>query len=403
MNICRPILTLMFLSLMATHATYAAEPQYQERLIFPLQPKHVHSSCIVECPNGDMLCCWFHGSGERESPDVVIQGARLRKGETKWSNVFPMADTADFPDVNPVLFIDPSGKLWLFWLTVMAERWEDSLLKFRTAHDYQDEGAPKWEWQDVMLLKPGEKFAESMKQGLRSIAVPGLKTDFGAFVTQNPRQQLLSAAQDLSKRQRGWMTRTHVVVLPSGRFVLPLYSDGYYVGLMALSDDQGSTWRASAPIVGAGLNQPTVVRKKNGTLVAYMREEGDIAERVLQSFSEDDGETWSVATTTDIPNPNTSLEVIALQDGRWVMIYNDITENRHSLALALSSDEGESWERKRHLEREVGGLFHYPSIIQDRSGFIHATYTHQPAGARDRSIKHVTFNVQWLTQGDSAE
>jgi predicted neuraminidase len=400
MNVCRMIVPVMLLSLMAMQTTCAADPQYQERLIFPLQPKHVHSSCIVECPSGDLLCCWFHGSGERESPDVVIQGARLRKGETKWSNVFPMADTADFPDVNPVLFVDPGGQLWLFWLTVMAERWEDSMLKFRTTRDYQGDGTPKWEWQDVMLLKPGKKFAESMAQGLRTIDAPGLRTDFGAYVADSPRQQLVRAAGDLSKRQRGWMTRTHMLVLPSGRFLLPLYSDGYYVCLMAISDDQGKTWRASKPIVGVGLNQPTVVRRKNGTLVAYMREEGDIVERVLQSVSEDDGETWSVATATDIPNPNTSLEVIALRDGRWVMIYNDITENRHSLALALSDDEGQSWKLRRHLEREVGGLFHYPSIIQDRNGLIHATYTHQPAGAGNRSIKHVMFNAEWLTQGD---
>jgi predicted neuraminidase len=377
-----------------------AEPHYQEQLIFPLQEKHVHSSCIVECPNGDLLCCWFHGSGERESPDVVIQGARLKKGETQWSDVFPMADTDNFPDVNPVLFVDPSGQLWLFWLTVMAESWEDSLLKFRTTRDYQGPGPPQWEWQDVMLLKPGKKFAEAMAQGLLKIDVPGLRTDFGAHVTESPRQQLVRATGDLSKRQRGWMTRTHMLVLPSGRFLLPLYSDGYYVCLMAVSDDQGKTWRASKPIVGAGLNQPTVVRRTDGTLVAYMREEGDIAQRVLQSVSKDDGETWSVATKTDIPNPNTSLEVIALREGPWIMIYNDIEDGRDSLALAVSKDEGASWQQTRHLEKLDGGKFHYPSIIQTRDGMIHATYTHQPGAAAQKSIKHVQFKMEWVMQSD---
>ena len=42
---------------------------------------------------------------------------------------------------------------------------------------------------------------------------------------------------DKSKRQRGWMTRCHATVLPSGRILLPLYSDGFLAGLMAISDD----------------------------------------------------------------------------------------------------------------------------------------------------------------------
>ena len=48
-------------------------------LIFPLEDWHNHGSCIVECPNGDFLVCWFHGSGERKSDDVEILGARWVK------------------------------------------------------------------------------------------------------------------------------------------------------------------------------------------------------------------------------------------------------------------------------------------------------------------------------------
>ena len=39
-----------------------AQSEIQNNPIFPLQGKHVHSSSIVECPNGDLLACWFHGS-----------------------------------------------------------------------------------------------------------------------------------------------------------------------------------------------------------------------------------------------------------------------------------------------------------------------------------------------------
>ena len=83
-----------------------AGPELESELIFPLQGKHVHSSCTVECPNGDLLACWFHGSGERSANDVKVQGARLKKGSKEWGPVFLMADTPDLPDCNPVLFID---------------------------------------------------------------------------------------------------------------------------------------------------------------------------------------------------------------------------------------------------------------------------------------------------------
>ena len=37
----------------------------------------------------------------------------------------------------------------------------------------------------------------------------------------------------------GWFTRTHPLELPSGRILVPMYSDGYSYGIMAISDDRG--------------------------------------------------------------------------------------------------------------------------------------------------------------------
>jgi hypothetical protein len=31
----------------------------QRELIFPMESWHNHGSCIIECPNGDMLLSWF--------------------------------------------------------------------------------------------------------------------------------------------------------------------------------------------------------------------------------------------------------------------------------------------------------------------------------------------------------
>lgn len=215
-------------------AVDAAEPVFAQRLIFPLQEKHVHSSCVVELSNGDLLSCWFHGSGERRSADVLIQGARLKKGDAEWSDIFVMADTPGFPDLNPVLFVAPQQQLRLFYIAVMAERFEYSLLRCRTSKNYLADGAPKWSWQDNILLKPGDRFAKELKKGYSSpqLDYAALDRDFGGL-TQDARSQLLAASLDQRERQIGWMPRTHAVVLPTGRILLPLYSDGFYVGLMA--------------------------------------------------------------------------------------------------------------------------------------------------------------------------
>jgi len=371
-----------------------AQPFFKEEPIFPFQNKHVHASSIVEAANGDLIVCWFHGSGERTADDVVIQGSRLKKGVKSWEPVFLMADTPGFPDCNPVLHIDSEKRLWLFWVVVQAHRWEQSILKYRISTNYESGGAPVWEWQDIINLKPGEEFAQAVKAGFDQNATEAVWAEYAPSYAD----LIIDAARDPAKRQTGWMTRIHPFVLASGRILLPLYSDGFCLGLVAISDDKGKTWRASLPMVGPGLNQPAIVQRKDGTLLAYMRDEGPSPGRVLLSTSSDNGESWSYAQKTDLPNPSSSLEVIRLNDGRWVMIYNDRDsgEGRYSLTAAMSDDEGQSWRWKKHLAYDDGKTmsFSYPSVIQTRDGFIHVTYSFRD-GER-KTIKHASFNTDWI-------
>ena len=102
-------------------------------LIFPEQEKHVHGSSLVSLPTGDLLCVWFQGSGERTADDVKLMGARLVKGSNFWSEPFLMADTPNIPDCNPVLFLNQSGKLFLVWIAVQANLWEQSIIKVRVS------------------------------------------------------------------------------------------------------------------------------------------------------------------------------------------------------------------------------------------------------------------------------
>ncbi len=386
-----PLACLIFLR----GAVSPADPEMGTELLFPLQGQHVHSSSIVECPDGSLLVVWFQGSGERTANDVEVRGARLRKGDEAWSRTFQAADTPGVPDCNPVLFIDRRQRLWLFWIVVHTNRWERSILKYRTSTDYLGDGLPKWDWQDIILLDPGEDFADRLKVGFEALE-PG--EEMWAEYALPYTRLLFEAAKDPVKRGAGWMTRTHPITLATGRILLPLYSDGFNLGLVAYSDDEGATWQPSGPIVGLGPIQPSIVCRGNGTLAAYLRDSGGPPNRVLMSSSSDDGETWTEARDTDIPNPGSSLEVIRLADGRWLMVFNDTETGRHQLAVALSKDEGVSWESKRYLDKAAPGQgsFAYPSVCQGRDGRIHITYSYHVADGK--SIKHVAFDPTWLTK-----
>jgi len=378
-------------------STTEAQTAYEAEYIFPFQDLHVHSSSIVELPNGDLLACWFEGSGERTANDVAVKGARLKKGAASWTKTFTLADTPGFPDCNPTLFMDNQDRLHLFWIVVQANRWETSILKTRISSNYQNDGAPKWDWQDIILLKPDEDFVSSIENGFRESNTRGL-----AWAEYAPlyERMILEAARDPKKRETGWMTRTQPVQLPDERILLPLYSDGYNLSLMAISDDKGQSWQPGLPIVGRGNIQPSLVQKKSGALIAFMRDNGDEPGRVMKSISTDRGYSWTIARPSSLPNPGTSVDAISLDQGAWILVYNDLENGRHSLAVSLSEDEGETWPWTRHLEKtEPGkGSFSYPCVIQSKDGLIHVTYSFHVAGKK--TIKHLVFPSEWVKENE---
>ena len=360
-----------------------------EEIIFPFQNEHVHGSSIVMLPDGDLLACWFQGSGERSADDVRIMGARLKKGLKAWSNPFLMADTKGIPDCNPVLFVNRKGKLFLFWVAVIANKWEDAILRYRTTTNYNGNAAPVWEWQDNILLKPDDRFVKEVEA--RFNEMPESQAGWAAYAPLYD-NMIKEASKDLLKRSLGWMTRIHPITLEGGRILLPLYSDGFNFSMVAISDDDGTTWRESLPIVGLGPIQPSLAVKKDGTIVAYMRDSGDAPNRVHTSTSSDNGESWTLSRKTDIPN-EASVEICVLKDGKWAFLGNDINDGRYQLSLYISDDEGSSWKWKELIEYQADkkGNFSYPCLIQTDDGFLNISYSYS-LGEGKKTIKHVVID-----------
>jgi predicted neuraminidase len=371
-------------------AAFEKAPITYQALLFPPVKEHVHGSSIVSLPNGDLLTAWFQGSGERSADDVKIMGARMVKGNGIWSAPFLLADTPDMPDCNPVLFLNRQGKLFLVWIAVQANKWQYSLLKFRTSVNYNQAGAPVWQWQDNILLKPDEKFALETESKFR--ALPNTGAGWSEFAHKYD-QTIIEASQDIAKRSLGWMTRIKPLVLNNGRILLPLYSDGYNFSLVAISDDDGTSWHPSLPIISRGGVQPALAQKKNQHIMAYMRDNGDDPGRVQLSESADLGNSWSAAVKSNIPNAGSSVELLVLQDGRWAFISNDQEQGRHKLSIYFSKDEGITWPWKSVLENELPGQgsFSYPSFIQSADGLLRITYSHQ-LGNTGESIKYVVID-----------
>lgn len=379
-------------------ALAAPDAVFEEELIFTPTEKHDHGSSIVETPEGDLLTCWFHGSGERTADDVLVQGARKRKGETAWSDVFTMADTPDLPDCNPVLFVDPRGTLWLFWITVQDNMWGGSLLKYRRTNSYAADGPPDWAWQDVVHCRPLELEAqyEALFEKIDVLFAPLLAASEDL---KEEYEGLKAATHDKLSRRLGWMTRIHPIVTGEKRLILGLYSDVFNCSLAAITEDWGATWAFSEPILTVQLGniQPAFVEKKDGTIVAYMRDNG-LPKFIRTAESKDGGIRWSDVTLTPIRNPGSSVDCVALENGHWVMICNDTADGRHIISAYLSEDEGATWPYSRRIEDFAPdeGSGSYPSVIEASDGLVHCTYSFREKTTPGSSIKHVCFNEAWI-------
>src|SRR5262249_54436953 len=146
------------------------------------------------------------------------------------------------------------------------------------------------------------------------------KQVIGLTLTRRLNEELVKQrASDKLLSRLGWQPRCKPTVLRSGRILLPLYSDTYSAGLMAISGARGKTWTASRPLAGFGSIQPAVVERKDGSLVAYMRENGPLR-KVRVSESKDRGETWGSVGTIDLPNPGSGLDALRLKSGNWLLI-----------------------------------------------------------------------------------
>ena len=145
--------------------------------------------------------------------------------------------------------------------------------------------------------------------------------------------------------------------------------------------DLGVTWARTADldeVERCDPIQPTVLGWHDGRLQALCRSQ---VSRIVESWSDDSGRTWTPLAATSLPNPDSGIDGLVLEDGRGLLVYNPLAMDgglhgaRTRLGLAVSLD-GRAWTYLGDLENGEGdGEYSYPAVIQTSDGLVHLTYT----------------------------
>jgi predicted neuraminidase len=167
-----------------------------------------------------------------------------------------------------------------------------------------------------------------------------------------------------------------------------------------VSDPAVKTWKKYGPIEIPGQRfgaiEPSLVKDNYGNLRLFCRDRAAKIGRqgwIWSGVSFDEGKTWNELTATSLPNPDSGIEAIDLEDGRILMIYNSSHQDRFPLRLAVSEDGGDSWQIAMILEEDSGEM---PSAILDSEGLLHIVYAWTPPYQSQRCIKHIAIDPSKL-------
>jgi len=304
-----------------------------------------HAATIAETPDG-LIAAWFGGTKER-NPDVGIWVSR--KEGNKWTAPVEVAngilsDTLRVACWNPVLYQVPGGELQLYYKT----------------------GTKVAAWVGWMRI--------SNDNGKTWSAAKALPEGFLGPVKNKP------------------------VLLDNGELLCPSSTEGSgWKVHFECTNDNGRTWTMRGPINdGKSFNtiQPSILTHGKGKLQILCRsKEGS----VVQSWSTDNGRTWSPMSATELPNNNSGTDAVTLKDGRQLIVYNHVKTPkgkskgaRTPLNVAVSED-GIHWSAALVLEDSPVSQYSYPSVIQTADGYVHVVYTW-----RRQRIKHVKIDPRAL-------
>lgn len=301
-----------------------------------------HASTLVRLPDGALFAAWFAGSVEG-ADDVNIWGAKCIDGSWQPPRIIMQSEEVHW---NPVLMTETDGSLLLFykvgkliasWCTLWArsvdggESW--SVPVELVEGDHGGRGPVR---NKIIVLKDGSWLAPaSLEDGGNWRSFTDRSTDGG----------------------HSWVKSLDVA--------MPGTETGYNKVETAIAVSEQS-------FKGRGLIQPTLWESATGVHMLMRTTEGFI----YRSDSKDGGLTWCAAYPTALPNNNSGLDLVAVNDHEIYLVCNPVEGNwaaRTPLALLYSCDDGATWEHCLTLEDNLGE-YSYPAIIHEGNKLM-ITYT----------------------------
>jgi predicted neuraminidase len=323
--------------------------------IYPLDDRptpQCHASTIAETPAG-LVVAFFAGTHESH-PDVGIRVSRLVNN--KWTRPVEVVngiinDSLRYPCWNPVLFQLKEKELLLFYKV----------------------GPEPQKWWGMLT--------RSKDNGITWSAPVKLGTDPAVEHLLGP-------------------IKNKPVQLSDGTILCPTSieyprrgEDQDWRVYFEMSKDEGRSWKVIGPIndgIEFDAIQPSILHYPNGDLQVLCRTRQNV---IAESWSKDNGQTWSKMTATSLPNPNSGTDAVTLKDGRQLLVYNHTTKSgaepkgRNMLNLAISAD-GKTWKPVMTFENvPIEDGYAYPAIIQSTDGKVHVTYTYNR-----RSVKYACID-----------
>ncbi len=206
------------------------------------------------------------------------------------------------------------------------------------------------------------------------------------------------------------MNNDRAIQLKSGRLVLPvcLHSvpgtarmDWQGTLMCYLSDDNGRSWRRSRTaqkgydMTGRRLTtqEPGVVELKDGRVLMFIRTDGGYQ---YLAYSQDGADGWSTPKVSTLASPVSPASIKRLPaTGDLLLVWNDhagipasLRKRRVPLSVAISKDDGQTWQHVKALEGNPAGWYCYIAIhpVDDAvllgycamSGLAHSRITRVP-------------------------
>jgi predicted neuraminidase len=300
-------------SAIAQTATMVTSSLIMEQPPFPAS----HASSLVELPGNQLMAAWFSGPHE-SSPLVTIWLSTWQKG--KWSTPVEIADgvvnnSLRYACWNPVLFRTHEGRLFLFYKVGKSPRDWWGMMK------YSDNEGRTW--------SAAEKLPDSFLGPIKNKPV------------QLKDGTILYPSSTESADEKEW----HIH--------------------MEKSDSKGQHWKLITINCDTfGVIQPSILSYKNNKLQLLCRSRQN---HIVQSWSSDNGNTWSPLAKTALPNPNSGSDAVTLRNGLQVLVYNPLPKGaewyngRNKLVIAVSAN-GIDWKDVYTLEDAPDGEYSYPAI-----------------------------------------